>query len=149
MTVTASQRRRVRAFAGGCCEYCRLAESQAGTRFQIDHIIPLKHGGGDESANLCLACYPCNVYKGANLAGIDPFTGELTALFNPRTQDWDAHFEIESNASVTGISAEGRATVDVLRINDARRVLHRLAALSTLDYPCVADRNASVPLPPI
>jgi hypothetical protein len=53
--------------------------------YQIDHIIAKQHGEGDELDNLPFACIHCNRYKGPNIAGIDPETGELTRLFHPRT----------------------------------------------------------------
>lgn len=32
---------------------------------QVDHVIPLAHGGTNDLANLVLCCGPCNVAKGA------------------------------------------------------------------------------------
>ena len=51
-----------------------------------------KYGGGESSDNLCLSCVPCNRYKGAEIAAIDPLTDEASRLFNPRQQVWDEHF---------------------------------------------------------
>ena len=48
-------------------------------------------------------------------------TGEVAALFHPRRDRWTDHF-IFRGASVEGLSAAGRATVQVLAINDARRL---------------------------
>jgi hypothetical protein len=83
----------VRDRAGHRCEYCQLRQEDLPfSTFQVEHIIPRKHGGADDPDNLALACDRCNLSKGTNLAGIDPETGELTALFNPRTLSWDEHF---------------------------------------------------------
>ncbi len=51
---------------------------------EIDHAISKKHGGRTVAANLVLACFPCNNHKGPNIAGLDPVSGNLTPLFNPR-----------------------------------------------------------------
>lgn len=80
MAVSAQQRRTILARAGGCCEYCRIAEDVRYATFEIDHIIPLKHGGEDVDGNLCLACAPCNRFKGADVAAIDPLTNDATRL---------------------------------------------------------------------
>ena len=35
-------------------------------QYEIDHIVPLADGGGDEIANLQLLCHPCNASKQDN-----------------------------------------------------------------------------------
>jgi hypothetical protein len=40
---------------------------------------------------LALACCYCNRYKGPDLSGIDPNSGEVVPLFHPRRQQWDEH----------------------------------------------------------
>ena len=113
-----------------------MAEDERLSRFQIDHIIPVKHGGSDDNDNLCLACLKCNSFKGPNVAALDPETGEATKLFNPRQQKWSEHFQIEPDASLTGIGPEGRATIVVLRINEESRVKHRRMLLTLGEFPC-------------
>jgi len=99
------------------CEYCRLPQSAAPLApFHIEHIVARQHGGGDEPANLALACFHCNLHIGPNVAGIDPDTGALVSLFNLRTQFWDEHFE-RRGAWIGGRTACGRATVMVLAMN--------------------------------
>ena len=139
MGISPEQRETIRAQAGGCCEYCRIAEEDRYSRFQIDHIIPIKHGGSANTENLCLACLKCNGYKGPNVAALDPATGEATKLFNPRHQTWDEHFRIHSDGTLTGISPEGRATILVLRMNDESRVKQRHGLAELGKYPCVSN----------
>jgi len=75
------------------CEYCGLSQELSPVaQLQIEHIVPRKHGGGDNEQNLALACIDCNLAKSSNLTGIDPATEAIVQLFNPRTQDWDEHF---------------------------------------------------------
>jgi hypothetical protein len=83
----------------------------------MEHIIAEKHGGKTEAENLTLACPYCNRAKGSDLgsinpetprnqilrmiysryisrdraAAIDPETGEMVCLFNPRKQKWQEH----------------------------------------------------------
>lgn len=104
--------------------------------FQIDHIIPVKHGGTDETDNLCLACIKCNGYKGPNVAALDPLTGEATKLFDPRHQRWTDHFSIDANATLQGLSPEGRTTIAVLRINEKGRVQGRQELADFGQFPC-------------
>ena len=53
--------------ANGICEYCLIAEADGYFRFQIDHVISLKHGGPSTIENLALACIFCNSYKGSDI----------------------------------------------------------------------------------
>ncbi|MCI0713850.1 MAG: HNH endonuclease [Chloroflexi bacterium] len=136
MSISTEQKRLVRQRAGNCCEYCRVSQTGQLVGFQVDHIIAIKHGGTDIDDNLCLACYECNIYKGSNVAALDPLTRDATKLYDPRQQKWDEHFKINSDATLTGLTSEGRTTILVLRMNDRERVTHRLSELMTGDYPC-------------
>jgi|SRR3989304_6332284 len=118
----------VRERAGNRCEYCGLPQSLSPmAQLQIEHIIPRKHGGGDENENIALACIDCNLAKSSNLAGIDPTTGETAMLFNPRTERWDEHFSW-SGTLLVGLTPVGRTTIRVLNVNDDERQRVRLAA---------------------
>jgi hypothetical protein len=90
----------------------------------IDHVKPLKHHGATTLANLSWACALCNSYKASNVAGYDPQTGKLSRLFNPRKDDWTEHFDW-NGPRLLGKTSVGRATIDVLRMNDESRVEHR------------------------
>ncbi len=92
--VSAAVRRRIRQRAQERCEYCRLHQDDVPLSHQIDHIIPRKHGGPTASPNLALACLECNRRKGADLTSLDPTSGAITPLFNPRTQAWEDHFTL-------------------------------------------------------
>lgn len=108
--------------AGDRCEYCLLKQAHLTfSIFQVEHIIPRKHGGDDDPANLALACDRCNSHKSANLTGIDPETGEIIALFNPRQHSWEEHFRL-SDSTIVGLTAVGRTTGRVLNMNEDRRV---------------------------
>jgi HNH endonuclease len=117
-------RQLVRQRAGNTCEYCRVPQQFDALPFQIDHIIAEKHHGPTTEDNLALSCYGDNVWKGPNIAGIDPATGQLTRLFHPRQDEWDIHFEWQG-PRIIGRTEIGRATIDVLKINLPERVEHR------------------------
>jgi hypothetical protein len=118
----AAARQHVRDRAGNRCEYCGLRQEHSPlASLQIEHIIPKKHGGSDESDNLALACIDCNLHKGPNLAGRDPETGQTTELFNPRTDRWADHFE-RSGPYLVGKTPVGRTTIYVLDMNGEERV---------------------------
>ena len=110
------------------CEYCQFPERFAELRFQVDHILPQKHGGSAELENLALACFRCNSHKGPNLSGIDPQSGRLARLFNPRRDIWREHFAWEGPRLI-GLTPIGRATIAVLRINRPDAVLARASLM--------------------
>ena len=107
----------VRLRANGCCEYCQMPQQFYRFSFQADHIVAEMHGGATVAANLCWACFHCNLHKGTNLAGVDPKTHKRAWLFNPRRMKWRRHFRWNGPVLV-GRTAVGRATIVVLNIND-------------------------------
>lgn len=112
----------VRARARHLCEYCGLEQALVPlVMFHIEHIVPRQHGGGDETENLALACYHCNLHKGPNLTGIDPDGGSIAPLFNPRREAWSEHFA-QRGSLIAGLTPTGRATARVLNMNGATRV---------------------------
>lgn len=78
--------------------------------------------------NLALACPHCNRYKGPNIAGVDPESGQLARLFHPRSDIWTEHFQFERER-IIGNTAVARATVQVLAINAAEPLRFRLELL--------------------
>ena len=136
MSISNEQRRIVRERANYCCEYCRVSQSSQLARFHVDHVVATKHGGTDTVDNFCLACAKCNGYKGSNVAALDPLTRAATKLYDPRQQNWDDHFTIYPDATLSGRTPEGRTTIFVLRMNDDERVIQRLGELNVGDYPC-------------
>jgi len=118
----------VRQRAGECCEYCRLHQEHSGLKHHIEHITAKKHGGSDHTDNLALACHRCNLHKGPNLTGIDPQTEQVAPLFHPRRDVWSNHFSFEG-VRINGVTAVGRATIQVLNMNDARRLELRAEVL--------------------
>lgn len=110
--------------AGNRCEYCLLPQSFALHKHEPDHIVPRQHGGNTDERNLALSCMYCNRYKGPNVGSFDPQTGTLVPFFNPRTQDWNSHFELEKGV-IRALTAEARVTVKILRFNDEERIAER------------------------
>jgi hypothetical protein len=119
---------RVWQIAGGRCEYCQLSAASHPTPFQIDHVIASQHGGATIIENLALACIHCNRFKGPNIAGVDPDTGEIVRLFHPRRDIWAEHF-VWNGPSLLGLTSIGRATIAVLSINDPEFIAVRAALL--------------------
>jgi hypothetical protein len=121
----------VRRRASGRCEYCHLPQSAFRRPFHIEHIVARQHGGMSRLDNLALACWNCNLRKGRNLSGIDPITGLVVALFNPRKDQWVEHFSTAPGGLVPfgiviyGLTPVGRATAQVLGFNDEMRQMIR------------------------
>jgi HNH endonuclease len=110
--------------AGGVCEYCRLPEVVSHLQFPLDHVIARQHNGTSTEDNLALACPECNLHKGPNLSTIDGQTGEHVRLFHPRRDVWALHFRWDG-ATLVGLTAIGRGTVQLLTINAPTRVALR------------------------
>jgi hypothetical protein len=112
----------IRSRAGDVCEYCRLPQAASRfARFHIEHVIARQHGGLTEPNNLAMACSFCNFHKGPNIASLDPDSGQLVSLFHPRWDHWPEHFAWQGTVAV-GRTAIGRATVQLLAMNDWQRV---------------------------
>jgi hypothetical protein len=102
--------------------------------FHIDHIIARQHGGATVLENLAFSCLHCNRHKGPNIAGTDPSTGKLVRLFHPRKDRWKAHFEW-NGAVLVGRTVIGRATINVLSINDPDFLAVREALIREQAFP--------------
>lgn len=125
--VPTTLRRQVTERAGNRCEYCLLPSEVAFFPHEVDHVVAEKHGGATEIDNLALACWRCNRHKGSDLTSFDPQTRQLSPLFNPRTQVWAEHFAYEGER-IVGLTAEGRTTVNLLRLNSEERLSERLSS---------------------
>lgn len=67
--------------------------------------------------NLAWSRLHCNKRKGPNIAGIDPVSGQLVALFHPRRQVWERHF-VWDGPILRGRTRSARATIVVPAINE-------------------------------
>lgn len=132
--ISAALRREVRERARERCEYCLLAESQAFGPHEPDHLIAQKHGGESTSENLALSCLDCNRFKGSDIASIDPNTGKIVALFNPRLQIWSEHFRL-NGGEIVPLTASGRATERLLQLNLQSRLEVRAQLAAHSLYP--------------
>ncbi|MBK6768622.1 MAG: HNH endonuclease [Ardenticatenales bacterium] len=104
--------------SGHRCGYCRCSEFLTSTALVIDHIVPVAAGGATVRQNLWRSCVHCNQYKATSMEAVDPATGAIAPLFNPRTQRWHEHFRwIDHGCIVEGLTPTGRATAAALRVN--------------------------------
>jgi len=122
--------------AGGRCGYCRLREEITGTPLEIEHIVPEARGGPTRRANLWAVCRYCNLLKSDRVEALDPETGALTPLFNPRAERWSDHFSwIDGGLRIQGTTPTGRATVEALALNRALLVRARMYWISAGWHP--------------
>jgi len=116
-------RRRVRDRANNLCEYCRHPGAYSNAPYVCEHIWPRIRGSGSSLDDLAWACPACNGHKHAKTHAIDPKTGRLVALFNPRRQRWSRHFAWSNDLLLMrGRTAIGRATVIALHLNRPERI---------------------------
>lgn len=113
-----SIKKEVRERAKQCCEYCLAQVRYSADVFSIEHIIPISKGGANTISNLAFSCQCCNNHKYISTHAIDPATGSITTLYNPRIDVWVENFEwYENYTEIIGISPSGRATVSRLKLN--------------------------------
>ena len=134
--ISAGLRRLILERANGCCEYCRADTDSHAIDAAIDHIIAEKHGGKTIAGNLCLSCFWCNSFKGSDISSVDwRNDATIVPLFNPRNQDWNEHFEIR-HLKIVPLTATGRVTVFLLRMNASERIKERRLLIELEVYPC-------------
>src|SRR5579864_1414029 len=127
-------RRQVTQRAANQCEYCIILDTRSAKHHEVDHIYAEKHNAPTTLPNLCLSCYYCNHYKGSDLCSIDPLTGAIVNLFHPRNDRWEDHFSL-TNAFISGKTAVGRVTVELLQVNAPDRVAERQVLIRLGEYP--------------
>ncbi|MBA3532087.1 MAG: HNH endonuclease, partial [Ardenticatenales bacterium] len=92
MAVSARVRARVAVAAQHRCGYCQTQEVVSGIPLTLEHLHPSARGGTDDEENLWFSCRLCNEAKGVLAEALDPETGAMVPLFNPRREQWSAHF---------------------------------------------------------
>lgn len=118
------------------CEYCCAPEAVCNFPFEVEHIFPSSQGGSDELSNLALTCRSCNIYKSAAVTAWDDVTQSDADLFNPRTQSWADHFQLDlDRGEIRGLTPTGRATVAALRMNDPVQIAARLLWIELRLFP--------------
>jgi len=118
----------VRHRAGNRCEYCGLPQAQSPLApLHVEHIVPIKHGAVTIQTTSRWLVSTANLHKGSNVAGYDPHTGLLTELFHPRRQKWAEHFR-RDGVVIVGLTAIGRATIEVLRMNSDEQLQLRIVS---------------------
>jgi hypothetical protein len=116
------------------CEYCLRRESDSFFKFQVDHIISIKHGGLTQSDNLAYACPICNGNKGSDVGTILIDQDVFVRLFNPRKHLWTDHFDLAEGAFIPK-SDIASATIKVLDLNAINRILERIDLFNAGLFP--------------
>ena len=134
--ISESLRQAVEERAGGRCEYCKSLRKYSPQPFTIEHIIPLAKGGSNDMDNLAFSCGGCNGHKYQKTEALDPITGEISPLFNPRKDSWGTHFEWDANyLLIIGITPIGRATARTLQLNRQELANLREIVMLTGEHP--------------
>ena len=133
--VPAALRRLVADRAERVCEYCLIHEDDTFLGCEIEHVVSEKHGGAAMEENLAYACVFCNRFKGTDLGSVVPATGQLVRFFNPRTDRWSDHFQL-NGGQIVALTEIGQVTARVLEINHPDRLLEREQLRVVGRYPC-------------
>jgi hypothetical protein len=122
--------RQVRLRANRCCEYCsrgegNIANLEGRLEHQAVHIIPPRHGGSDDLANLAWVCPFCKDLKGTDIGTVDIETNQKVWLYNPREDTWADYFEIRKDGQIVGKTPAGRATIRLFNLNSESLIVFR------------------------
>jgi hypothetical protein len=134
--ISPALRASVAARAYHVCEYCLLHEDNSYLDFEVDHIISLKHEGLTALDNLAYTGFHCNRHKGSDLGSLARRTRLLTRFYNPRTDHWADHFDLQ-DGRIESLTDIGEVTVRVLDLNHPNRLLRRQILADAGRYPTV------------
>lgn len=130
------QRKEVFARAKGLCEYCLSPEKYSNSTFEVEHIQPVSKGGETILPNLALACSGCNKFKSHRTEAFDIKTGKTAGLYNPRRNVWKKHFKWSMDfTQIIGLTANGRATIQALKLNRRNLLNFRKLLRSVGEHP--------------
>jgi hypothetical protein len=132
--ISKATRLAVRKRANHCCEYCKVHEEDMYLAYEIDHIISIKHGGGNELSNLAYACPICNQHKGTDLSTFVDMYSNIVPLFHPRIHHWEEHFSIDFG-EIIPLSDIGKGTIKLLQMNDVDLIILRRVLAASGRYP--------------
>jgi hypothetical protein len=135
-SVSTRLRRLVIQRAHEICEYCLIHQDDACFSFHIDHIVSRKQRGATTSANLALSCLRCNVAKGTDPGTFIGRPPRLVRLYHPRQDRWVQHFRLAA-ARIVPLTDQGLATVRLLDLNAADRLLLRKTLIKAGRYPSI------------
>jgi hypothetical protein len=111
-----------------------LNERNSFLPFEIDHIISLKHGGGNEPENLAYCCPHCNQNKGTDLTTFLSGYSDIQVIFNPRLDKWNAHFDV-AEGEIIAKTKTAAATIKLLKFNEPDRLILRKLLFEIGLYP--------------
>ena len=119
------------------CEYCILPSNFSTDFFHYEHIIPLTLDGETKLENLARSCGMCNNNKSDRIKYTDSLTKQIVRLYHPRQDIWFEHFQWSSDdLHIVGITAIGRATIELLKLNRINAVnLRKLLKKADLHPP--------------
>jgi hypothetical protein len=132
--ISEKQRLEIGIRANFVCEYCLIHEADGFFEHQIDHIISIKHGGGNHNDNLAYTCVFCNRNKGSDIGSVLLPEIVFVRLFNPRLDDWNEHFELRG-ALINAKTDIGKVTLKVLKFNTKERLAERQSLQQVGRYP--------------
>lgn len=135
--INAALRRLVATRAEGLRESCLINEEDAFFGCEVDHIISEKHGGQTDADNLAYACAFCNRSKGSDIGSIVQQTRSFVRFFNPRVDQWAAHFVLDG-IIIVARSDIGEVTARILDFNNEERLFERQTLQAIGRYPSAA-----------
>jgi HNH endonuclease len=122
--------------AAGICEYCQMPENFNTDTFEMEHITALANNGTNDLGNIAFSCSGCNGRKATQSTAVDPITLAEVALYHPRNDNWEDHFQWNDTfLMLVGISPTGRATIEALELNRVGCVNLRMALVAFGTHP--------------
>ncbi|MDP9171314.1 MAG: HNH endonuclease [Acidobacteriota bacterium] len=120
--IESALRQFVRTRADGFCEYCRIPE-----QFMLAERSKARWSDSCRESRFVLRTL--QPVKGSDIASIDAETGQLTPLSHPPRDRWEDHY-LFSAGEILALSATGRVTIRLLRMNRPARIKERQLVIS-------------------
>ena len=111
----------IRQRAGFACEFCGVAEMDAGGQLTLDHFQPKSKGGSDSIDNILYCCVRCNQYK----QDYWPSQTVDLMIWNPLIEPASAHFLEGERGKLFPLTETGKFTIERLRLNRSPLIAYR------------------------
>jgi hypothetical protein len=126
------------------CRYCGRVPPQV--VLEVDHIVPINEGGGNEEENLITACFECNRGKGSVSLDVVPETLAERGRRIAEIEDQLAGYREIVLAREDRIEAECWEIIEILSGQSKETTKSRLASIKTFieQLPLDVVRDAAV-----
>lgn len=111
------------------CTYCRQSAVEMDIVLEVDHVVPVSHGGSDDDSNLTTACRTCNRKKGPH----GPQPPREAGVHFSITLPFGAARKLDEMAKAAGLSRSALITQLVLKEIERQHKVDAMLKAAGLD----------------